>query len=239
MKLRRTQIFVPGAIAVAVALTSVVIFDLSNQPDKTGEITYLPLRILPEPANAVSLQAPPPNIGAGCLPSTLDEAQSKVPFKIRTPHVLPIGYKLQAVDVVTGLGGWVSLSYWDKSMCPFSESLDAYVFKGVIRVNAYIPHEISQGDYVSGNDYLNKVLPTLQGGLADVKSLALSGKLGVGWSPFTGVNRVEDINGNVIKEDALPMPGAIWMLYEQDKIEYKVVANMPVEDIAKIAESLR
>lgn len=183
-----------------------------------------------------------------CAPDAFVKAQEKMPVKIRTPSYLPNeNYKLIAVDIVSGEGGWVTLYYWDKDECPTQDLNDLVTNEGLVRIELYLPTPDNKFD--SGEKFMNYMLEAYRNDkdtIADVQAITLSnGYKGIGWEPFIGVNKtinVKYVNGTEVEEveesKPLQMPGSIKFIYEEDKIEYTVSANLPLDELIKIAESI-
>ncbi len=181
-----------------------------------------------------------------CAMDAFTKAQEKMPVKIRTPTYLPDGYKLVAVDIVSGEGGWVSLYYWNKDSCPSTDLNDLIVNEGLINVGLYL----SDGHrYENGEKFVDDMLRYFEneGSIADIQVITLSnGYKGIGFEPFIGVNKVIDIkyiNGTeveeVVESKPLPMPGIVQFIHEEDNVMYIVLANLPLDELKKIAESIQ
>ncbi len=171
---------------------------------------------------------------ANCLPTSLNAVSVKYPLKQPALSSMPIGYNLRAVD---NPGDAVVLFYADHSLCPFEGSFDAQIDKGAIVVTISQP----EGAADNSTDFQQKELKYYASQkeiLADVKAIEVNGNKGVGWGPFTGVDRIS-INGTVTESHPLPMPGMIRFYNDQDHTIYSVTAHQPLDKLLEIARSIK
>lgn len=192
-----------------------------------------------------------------CVQNALDIAQKNMPFgiKIRVPTYLPTeGYRLAGITGVLEPGGspagWVDLYYWDKEGCLLTSGIsehDAIMQYKAIKVTILIPHS-SDGDYKNGDEfassYYSYYLDNKEEFRADVRLVTLSnGYKGYGNDPFIGIGKwikIKDDGGEeIVDEEPYPEPGKVAFFHEEDRVVYIVRADMPLEDLIKIAESIK
>ncbi|MDW7999721.1 MAG: hypothetical protein RMI32_01755 [Candidatus Nitrosocaldus sp.] len=192
-----------------------------------------------------------------CIPDALEIAQKNMPFgiKIRTPTDLPEGYRLAGITGVLepggSPGGWIDLYYWDRDGCALTSGIDSHAlimqYKAV-KVTILVPRS-PEGDYKDGDDfakqYYSYYLSRKDEFRADVRLVELSnGYKGYGNDPFMGTGkwiRIEEGDGSerVVHEEPYPEPGRIAFFHEEDKTVYIVRADMPLEGLMRIAESIK
>jgi len=185
------------------------------------------LEILPIPAGAERY----PNTiePSTCTPTfspVLDES-SKVNYQIKTPHLLPVGYSLQGVDVVSSKGvEMATLYYWDRPICNTSDLVGGPSLNGAVIVR--IANSLRVPDnHAEMIDTVNKMVPKYY-----MHQLMINGNPAIGYDSSTGLS-TSALNGS---EDGFPYPARIFVV--SNKILYNIEANMPLEDLVKIAESI-
>ena len=186
------------------------------------------LDILPVPADAEKY--PGMTEPSTCSPTfspVLDES-SKVKYQIKTPHVLPVGYSLQGVDVVSSKGvEMVTLYYWDRPLCGIANDLaGGPALNGAIIVRIANSLRVPD-DHAQMIDAVNKVVPKY-----NMHQLMINGNPAIGYDSSTGLS-TSAVNAS---EDTFPYQARIFVV--SNKILYNIEANMPLEDLVKIAESI-
>jgi len=186
------------------------------------EIIYdTSLNILPTPAGAEKYPGADEPMCSTQISSVLDES-SKIKYSIMTPRVLPEGYSLQGVDVIDSNGvEMITLYYWNKPLCDISKSLQGGpALNGAIVVR--IANSLKVSDtYAQMIDDVNKIVPKY-----DFQKLMIKGISAIGNRP--GIATLDD--------EMLPYPGRIFVT--TNNMLYAIEANMPLEDLTKIAESI-
>jgi hypothetical protein len=187
------------------------------------------LSILPVPAGAEKY--PDTIQSSTCSPTfspVLDES-SKVKYQIKTPHLLPVGYSLQGVDVVSSNGvEMVTLYYWNKSLCNIGDDLaGGPALNGAVIVRIANSLRVPEG-HAEMIQVVNKVVPKY-----NMHQLVINGKPAIGYDSSSGLS----INAVNSVEDEFPYPARIFFV--NNKILYNIEANMPLEDLVKIAESIK
>ena len=184
------------------------------------------LNVLPVPAGAEKY---PDTIPSTCSPTfspVLDES-SKVKYQIKTPHVLPVGYSLQGVDVVSNKGvEMVTLYYWDRPLCNIIDDLSggpALNGAVIVRIANSLRVPESHAEMI---DALNKAVPKY-----NMHQLVINGNTAIGYDSSSGLSTSAVTTG-----DTFPYPARIFVV--SNKILYNIEANMQLEDLAKIAESI-
>lgn len=240
------QVLISAIVSAVVASSVFSIYMVTSSSGNTGnkDITHIPLRILPEPASA---KAVPPAEVSGCFPSSLEALASKPTIPVRTPHVLPVGYNLRAVDHISG--NWVILYYWDKPMCPFEFHYTTYALKGAIVIGIMDTSTVQKVENLDEAEYAQQLAdPAAYAKFiirdtpeVNYKMLMLNGTLGgnpaAGIGPYLGKSIVYE-NGVIVSEEPLPSPANLFFIHQSDGTEYRILANMPLEDLVKVAESI-
>jgi len=186
------------------------------------------LDILPVPAGAESY--PSTDKASTCSPTfspVLDES-SKIKYQIETPHVLPVGYSLQGVNVVNSKGvEMVTLYYWNRPLCSIPDDLaGGPALNGAIIVRIANSLRVPES-YAEMIDTMNKVVPKY-----NMHQLSINSNTAIGYDSSNGLS-TSAVNTS---EDAFPYPAMIFFV--SNKMLYNVEANMPLEDLVKIAESI-
>jgi len=184
------------------------------------------LDILPVPAGAERYPgAIEPSTCSPTFSPVLDES-SKVKYQIKTPHVLPVGYSLQGVDVVSSKGvEMVTLYYWDRPLCT-SDLVGGPALNGAVIVRIANSLRVPE-NHAEMIDAVNKVVPRY-----NMHQLMINGNTAIGYDPSSGLST----SAVSVSEDAFPYPARIFVV--NNKILYNIEANMPLEDLVKIAESI-
>ncbi len=185
------------------------------------------LEILPVPAGAERYPSTTePSICTPTLSPVLDES-SKVNYQIKTPHLLPAGYSLQGVDVVSSKGvEMATLYYWNKPLCNTSDLVGGPALNGAVIVRIANSLRVTD-NHAEMIDTINKMVPKY-----NMHQLMINGNPAIGYDSSTGLST----NAVTASEDAFPYPARIFVV--SDKILYNIEANMPLEDLVKIAESI-
>ncbi|HSB57751.1 MAG TPA: hypothetical protein VLD38_08090 [Nitrosopumilaceae archaeon] len=231
-KLNRKTIAI-SLVSLLVAIIGII--QLGPMIMTNSEIQHIQLTILPEPQNANAM----PIENAGCLPSSITALGEQPDIKVRTAHVLPLGYDLKAVDYAER--GWVTLFYWDNTMCPFEFNSHDYSLKGVITITKYY-QDPSRGT-TNASDYVNSVLSDPDNKLyAKWHTITLGGNLAgteaVGTEPFEGKSSTY-LDGKLVDEKPIPSPSMVYFIHKDDNAEYRISGNLPLDDLIKVAESIK
>jgi len=185
------------------------------------------LDILPVPVDAEKY--PDTTQPSTCSPTfspVLDES-SRVKYQIKTPHILPVGYSLQGVDVVSSNGvEMVTLYYWDRPLCNIVNDLSGgLVLNGAVIVRIANSLRVPE-NHAEVIDAVNKVVPKY-----NMHQLVINGNPAIGYDSSSGLS-----TSAVTTEDTFPYPARIFVV--NNKILYDIEANMSLEDLVKIAESI-
>ena len=186
------------------------------------------LDILPVPAGAEKYPAVQPLTCSPSFSPALDES-AKIKYQIMTPHVLPIAYSLQGADVVSNNSvEMITLYYWDRPLCNIVNDLaggPALNGAVVVRVAESLRVPDSQAQMI---DAVNKVVPKYS-----VHQLTINGNPAIGYEPSDGLSTTGISDSS---EDLFPYPARIFVVV--NKMLYNIEANMPLEDLVRIAESI-
>lgn len=179
------------------------------------------LHVLPTPAGAEKY--PNANEPLTCsteLSPVLDES-SKIKYDIMTPKILPEGYSLQGVDVISRNGvQMITLYYWDKPLCDIAKKLEGGpALNGAIVVRIADSYKVPD-TYAKMVDSVNKMVPKY-----DFQKVVINGITAIANKP------------SLSDTDGFPYPARIFI--QTNNMLYNIEANMPLEDLVKIAESIR
>ncbi|HLE34861.1 MAG TPA: hypothetical protein VI698_03120, partial [Nitrososphaerales archaeon] len=136
-------------------------------------------------------------------------------------------YSLQGVDVVSSKAvEMATLYYWDRHLCNTSDLVGGAFLNGAVIVR--IANSLRVPDnHAEMIDTVNKMVPKY-----NMHQLMINGNPAIGYDSSTGLS-TSALNGS---EDAFPYPARIFVV--SNKILYNIEANMPLEDLVKIAESI-
>lgn len=154
----------------------------------------------------------------------LDES-SKIKYNVMTPKLLPEGYSLKGVDVVSSNGvEMITLYYWDRPLCDIANNLPGGpVLNGAVVVRVANSLKVPDA-HAQMIDTVNKMVPKY-----DLQQIMINGIPAIG-------NQPSILNAVDVSEDMFPYPARIFVM--TNKMLYNIEANMPLEDLAKIAESI-
>lgn len=220
---KQSHLYVIGVIGGLLVL-ALVVQGSTPYPSVTHDAS---LNVLPVPAGAEKY---PDNVPTTCSPTfspVLDES-SRVKYQIKTPRILPAGYSLQGVDVVSERGvEMATLYYWDRPLCDMTSDL-----VGGPALNGAIVIHIANSMRVPENhaetiSMINKVVPKY-----DMHELVINGNVAIGYdsSTWLSTSSVNEYDGS------FPYPARIFLV--SNKMLYYIEANMQLEDLVKIAESI-
>ena len=167
-----------------------------------------------------------------CLPKNLSSVVVNFPVKQPAATSMPAGFNLEGVDYA---GGSVIMFYTDYSLCPNTESFEELIDKGAIFISVSKYDEVKDSVQFQTRElqYYTNHTETL----AKVEPVTVNGNKGVGWEPFNGTDTVR-IDGNVVKQEPVKMPGWIRFYDDQDGTLYGIRGHQPLQELMKIAESL-
>ena len=133
--------------------------------------------------------------------------------------------------------GIVKLYYADFGMCPFDESPEEMIRKGVVVETIFKPEVTfkDSADFQSQGLAYYKSNPVI---IAKVQPVEVNGYKGVGWEPYEGKS-VMRINGEEVESTPVPEPGVVRVYNEQDGTVYFITANKPLDKILEIAGSIQ
>lgn len=144
----------------------------------------------------------------------------------------------------------MALYYWDREGCLLTSGIDehdAMMQYKAIKVTILMPIR-PEGDYKDGDEFADKYysyyLSKKEEFKAEIRLVTLNnGYKGYGNDPFIGTGRWIKINSDgseeIAYEEPYPEPGSISFFHGEDRTVYIIRADMPLEDLVKIAESIR
>jgi hypothetical protein len=212
-------------VYIIVGMASLLAFAVLVQvmvphPDITHDAS---LYILPVPAGAEKYPNTAEPLTCSVKFSPVLDESSKIKYNIMTPKVLPEGYSLQGVDAISENGvEMITLYYWDKPLCDITKNL-----KGGPALNGAVVVRIANSlkvpdAYAQMIEAVNKIVPKY-----DVQKLVINGIPAIGNRPS---------NGSIVNEETFPYPARIFVM--TNNMLFNIEANMSLEDLVKIAESI-
>lgn len=215
-------------IYIIVGMSSLLVFALMVQtivprPDLIHDAS---INILPVPAGAEKYPSSvEPMMCSTNFSPVLDES-SKIKYHVMTPKILPEGYSLQGVDVISSNGvEMITLYYWDKPLCDVVKNLaGGPVLNGAVVVHIADSFKVPD-TYAQTIDTINKLVPKY-----DLQKLVINGIPAIGNQPSDTLSLAS------ADEKTFPYPARIFVM--TNNMLYNIEANMPLEDLAKIAESV-
>lgn len=184
------------------------------------------LNMLPVPAGAEKYPTTTPSACSPTFSLVLDES-SKIKYQIKSPHVLPVGYSLQGVDVVNNKGvEMVTLYYWDRPLCNIDNLTGGPALNGAVIVRIANSLRVPE-NHAEMIDAVNKAVPKY-----NMHQLMINGNSAIGYDSSSGLST----SAVDASEDAFPYPARVFVV--SNKMLYNIEANMPLEDLVKIAESI-
>lgn len=211
-----------GAILAAVFATTLT---QSKNTDEQG-ITYIPKRIL----DLQTGDELPRAEAASTCGQDLATVKSKAPFPILTPTMLPQGYMLKSVDFVAP--DRATLQYSDGNVCGENAKK---LRDGVIELVAGPLSTIS--DAKTGQEYIDSLMKNWAN--ANATTFDFGGKYAVGYPAGVGTSRTIDENNVVVHTYKYDYPASIWLVDDSTGTVYRLTGYVPLEDLAKIAQSLK
>ncbi|GBC72720.1 hypothetical protein HRbin04_00111 [archaeon HR04] len=211
----------------------------------------------------------PANVSAdanvyGCEPESLDDV--KLNFPVREPTYLPEGYRLEVVDIFSysmppGADNVVTLYYAKHEMCHGIQP--DYPGDVIVILVADIEQPAKNGDKFAQmviNDpveYFKRDIESYNSVIPDAAKLIdkpesviplarmieVNGYVGIAREPMKGYNVFIINDGErskkVVEELSEVRAGFVNFYHEKDRTMYIIKSTFPVEEMLKIAESIR
>ncbi len=242
----RSMVFVIPVIVSALLVMALAIIDGSNSV------------LLPTSTN-VSADA---NL-YGCDPKSLDDV--KLNFTVREPTYLPEGYRLEVVDALSyslpPVYNRVALYYAKYEMCHGVQlgypkdvivilvtDLEQAAKNGAKYAQMVIndPVEYFKKDIESYNSVIPdaaKLIDKPESTIPLVRMIEVNGHVGSAREPMKGYNvfiiNDGDKSEKVVEELSEVRAGFVTFYHEKDRTFYTIKSTFPVEEMLKIAESIR
>lgn len=240
--------FVIPVIVSALLVMALVITDSSNSA-----------LLLPTTSSNVSAD----NV-YGCDPESLDDV--KLNFPVREPTYLPEGYRLEVVDIFSysmppGADNVVTLYYAKHELCHGIQL--GYPRDVIIIIVADVAQPAKDGDkfaQMAINDpveYFKKDIESYNSVIPDAvklidkpestiplaRMIEVNGHIGSAREPMKGYNVFIINDGEksekVVEELSEVRAGFVRFYHEKDRTMYTIESTFPVEEMLKIAESIR
>ncbi|MEM2162019.1 MAG: hypothetical protein QXT56_06055 [Candidatus Nitrosocaldus sp.] len=238
-------------------------------PVIASALLVMALAIIDSDNSALLPTTSPTNVSAdanvyGCDPKSLE--QVKLNFPVREPTYLPEGYRLQVVDVFSysmppGADNVATLYYAKHEMCHGTSRGSSNDV--IVMVVSDVEQQANNGDKYAQmviNDPVeyfkrevesyNSVIPDAaklidkpESTIPLVRMIEVNGHVGVAREPMKGysvfiINDVEKVE-KIVEESEGLRPGFVTFYHEEDRTIYTIESIFPVEEMLKIAESIR
>lgn len=224
--------FVAIIVIMLVGIVSTIMIAFSMQPGNPDGVNYIPKRVLDLQTGELGI----PEAEAAseeCNPR-LEEVQSKIPFELLTPTVLPSNYALRSAGFLTEDS--VLLKFSDQNTCGGNLSLK----NGAIYLAAGLLDESSAA--TNGVDYTTKEHKRLTAaGISDTQIFNLDStptRYAVGYPAGVGESIIINEKNEVLLTENYDYPADLWVVDDSNGTIYRITAFMPLEDLVAIAESL-
>ncbi|MEW5841601.1 MAG: hypothetical protein AB1753_11430 [Thermoproteota archaeon] len=231
---KKTGILVAGSLAsIAVILLIIATAIAPPNPEvdqlDRAAVTYIQKKVLPLSTNATS-PLKEAEAAAACGES-LASARAKASFKIATPTVMPEGYTLKGA---TASEDRVQLYYSDNEVCgPNAKKLR----DGIIALYAGPLNTVD--DARNGEEFSAKYLKIYNDSGVNATAFVFpNGMRGVGYPAGVGTSHFID-DGVETRTESYDYPASVWAIDDANKVAYRLEAFIPLEDLIKIAGSLK
>jgi hypothetical protein len=224
----RSKIIIP--IGVAAVIGVILAFAASAGPTDSESMTYIPKRVLTLQTGSTML--PEAEAAATCGES-LEHVRSIVSISVRTPTTLPEGYALKAVDFSPP--NTIYMKFSDGPVC----GGDGMKLRdGVIELNQGPLSALTTEK--SGADYIQQQLPKYEASQMGAETYEFAnGLIAIGYPAGVGTSEAIDENNVVVHSEKYDYPASIWAFDDRSQTIYYLKAYLPLEDLVKIAESLK
>ncbi|MEM4310210.1 MAG: hypothetical protein QXS98_05365 [Candidatus Nitrosocaldus sp.] len=238
-------------------------------PVIASALLVMALAIIDSDNSALLPTASPTNVSAdanvyGCDPKSLE--QVRLNFPVREPTYLPEGYRLQVVDVFSysmppGADNVATLYYAKYEMChgvqpaypgdviviwvadikQLAESGDKYAQMVINDPVEYFKREVES--YNSVIPDASKLIDKPESTIPLVRMIEVNGHVGSAREPMKGYSVFIINDGEksekVVEELGEVRAGFVRFYHEEDRTIYTIHSTFPVEEMLKIAESIR
>jgi hypothetical protein len=217
-----------AAVAVLGAIVTVVFATTLTQSTSSNEqgITYMPKRIL---GLQTGDELPRAEAASTCG-QALETIKSRTPFPVLTPTMLPQGYSLKSTDFVAP--DRVTLQYSDGNVCGDNAKK---LKDGVIELVAGPLSTISAAK--TGQEYADSLARNWVN--VNATTFDFGGKHAIGYPVGVGTSKTTDENNIVVHTYKYDYPASIWVVDDTTGTVYRLTGYLPLEDLAKITQSLK
>lgn len=225
--MKSTSKIIITSIAAIVAISVIALALTLSSPRTDSDVTYIPKRVLTPELETSPTYSEPVQCG-----ESLESIRDRAPFRILVPALLPDGYALQGSDY--SISDTVILAYADANVC----GADGKKLKdGMLEI---VVTTLDSLGYTIGNDFVDAQARTYEGRELGVQTYTFdNGNRAIGYPVGIGTSKVIDENDNVINQENYNYPASVMMVDEDSKTAYSLRAFMPLEDLVKIAQSMK
>lgn len=212
-------------VVLAVVFAAALVQSGNRSSDEQG-VTYIPKRIL---GLQTGDELPRAEAVSTCG-QALDTIKSRAPFPVLTPTTLPQGYSLKSTDFVAP--DRVTLQYSDGNVCGDNAKK---LKDGVLELVAGPLSTIS--DAKTGQEYADNLAKSWRN--ANATTFDFGGKYAIGYPAGVGTSKTIDENNVVVHTYKYDYPASIWVVDDSTGTVYRLTGYVPLEDLSKVAQSLK
>ncbi|WP_148699917.1 hypothetical protein [Candidatus Nitrososphaera evergladensis] len=172
----------------------------------------------------------------------IEIVKARAPFAVPLPTALPAGYSLQYADY-SGVKE-VFMEFYNSTICGGDGPKSLHDGTIEIRIDPFSERiaGTNAAERIDGSQYTEGRFQTLQNaGSIDARKYAFSdgNRHAVGYNAGTGTSVAVDENNVTIHAEQYDYPSSLWVVDDEKDIIYRLEAHMPIDELARIAESMK
>lgn len=172
----------------------------------------------------------------------IEIVKARAPFPVPLPAVLPSGYSLQYADY-SGVKE-VFMEYYNATICGSDGPKSLRDGTMVIRMAPFDERITgAASNAMNGTQYTDTQFQTYQSvGNIDARKYVFSDghRHAVGFNGGIGISKAIDGNNVVvINTEQFDYPSSLWVVDDEKGIIYRLQARMPIEELVRVAESMK
>lgn len=171
----------------------------------------------------------------------IEIVKARAPFPVPLPTALPEGYSLQYADY-SGVRE-VFMEFYNATIC--GDDGPKSLQEGIVEIRIAPFDERITGtgaNAINGTQYTDERYETYQSaGNIDARKYAFSdgNRQAVGYNAGIGISKAIDENNVVIHTEQFDYPSSLWVVDDGKGIIYRIETRMPIEELVKVAESMK
>lgn len=171
----------------------------------------------------------------------IEIVKARAPFPVPLPTMLPLGYSLQYADY-SGVKE-VFMEYYNATICGSDGPKSLRDRTMEIRIAPFDERITgAASNTMNGTKYTDKQFQTYQSvGNIDARKYVFSDghRHAVGFNGGIGISKAVDENNVVIHTEQFDYPSSLWVVDDDKGIIYRLQARMAIEELVRIAESMK